>query len=440
MAGDSRVLMDHNMEIGVTPAQVKKLPKHLREAQISTERTHLISDPAKKPRQRYVQKDGKCNVHHGNVQETYRYLSDLFTTLVDLRWRLSLFIFTLVYVVNWLFFGFLWWLIALIRGDLVHADEEGWTPCVENLNSFVSAFLFSIETETTIGYGYRVITEKCPEGIILLLVQAILGSIVNAMMVGCMFVKISQPKNRAETLMFSHNAVISVRDNKMCLMFRVGDLRNSHIVEASIRAKLIRSQQTKEGEFIPLNQTDINIGFDTGDDRLFLVSPLIISHEINEKSPFWEMTLAQMEKEEFEIVVILEGMVEATGMTCQARSSYLDTEVLWGHRFTPVLSLEKGFYEVDYNNFHDVYETNTPTCSAKELAAKLREGPLLPQLSLLSPEPKMHTFDTLNRMSKPDPLSRDEDMEERDSGGDRGETNGSAAALEEPPLADGLPD
>ncbi len=223
-------------------------------------------------------------------------------------------IFTLVYVVNWLFFGFLWWLIALIRGDLIHSDEEGWTPCVENLNSFVSAFLFSIETETTIGYGYRVITEKCPEGIMLLLVQAILGSIVNAMMVGCLFVKISQPKNRAETLMFSHKAVISVRDSKMCLMFRVGDLRNSHIVEASIRAKLIRSQQTKEGEFIPLNQTDINIGFDTGDDRLFLVSPLIISHEINEKSPFWEMSRAQIEKEEFEIVVILEGMVEATGM------------------------------------------------------------------------------------------------------------------------------
>ncbi|KAK0149841.1 G protein-activated inward rectifier potassium channel 4 [Merluccius polli] len=444
MAGDSRVLMDRDMEIGVTPGQVKKLPKHLREAQISTERTHLISDPAKKPRQRYVQKDGKCNVHHGNVQETYRYLSDLFTTLVDLRWRFSLLIFTLVYVVNWLFFGLLWWLIALIRGDLVHADEEGWTPCVENLNSFVSAFLFSIETETTIGYGYRVITEKCPEGIVLLLVQAILGSIVNAMMVGCMFVKISQPKNRAETLMFSHKAVISVRDNRMCLMFRVGDLRNSHIVEASIRAKLIRSQQTKEGEFIPLNQTDINIGFDTGDDRLFLVSPLIISHEINEKSPFWDMSQAQIEKEEFEIVVILEGMVEATGMTCQARSSYLDTEVLWGYRFTPVLSLENGFYEVDYNSFHDIYETNTPSCSARELAAKLREAPLLPQLSTLTaaaattaPDPRAFPLD---RPPSKDPLSQDEDMEDGDAGGDRGETNGSAAVLEGQPLPDGLTD
>lgn len=126
------------------------------------------------------------------------------------------------------------------------------------------------------------------------------------------------------------------------------------------------------------------------------------------------------------------------GMTCQARSSYLDTEVLWGYRFTPVLSLEKGFYEVDYNNFHDVYETNTPTCSAKELAAKPQEGPLLPQLSLLSPEPKTHTSDPPN-LNNPNPLNQDEEKEE-DSGGDRGETNGSAAALEEPTLIDGLPD
>ncbi|KAB5532805.1 hypothetical protein PHYPO_G00124420 [Pangasianodon hypophthalmus] len=241
------------------------------------------SEIPRKRRQRYVEKDGKCNVHHGNVRETYRYLTDIFTTLVDLKWRFNLLVFTLVYTTTWIFFGLIWWLIAYARGDLEHTDDGEWTPCVANLNGFVSAFLFSIETETTIGYGYRVITEKCPEGIALLLVQAILGSIVNAFMVGCMFVKISQPKKRAETLMFSQNAVISMRDNKLCLMFRVGDLRNSHIVEASIRAKLIRSKQTKEGEFIPLNQTDINVGFDTGDDRLFLVSPLIICHEFNEQ-------------------------------------------------------------------------------------------------------------------------------------------------------------
>ena len=55
------------------------------------------------------------------------------------------------------------------------------------------------------------------------------------------------------------------------------------------------------------------MGFETGDDRLFLVSPLVISHEIDVHSPFWDMSQGQLQKDDFEIVVILEGMVEATG-------------------------------------------------------------------------------------------------------------------------------
>ncbi|XP_043927373.1 G protein-activated inward rectifier potassium channel 2 isoform X2 [Protopterus annectens] len=403
--------MEQDVESPITIKQ-PRLPKQVREDLPK----QLRNDCTKKKIQRYVRKDGKCNVHHGNVRETYRYLTDIFTTLVDLKWRFNLFIFVMVYTVTWLFFGMIWWLIAYIRGDLNHIGDPSWTPCVNNLNGFVSAFLFSIETETTIGYGYRVITDKCPEGIILLLVQSVLGSIVNAFMVGCMFVKISQPKKRAETLVFSTNAVISMRDGKLCLMFRVGDLRNSHIVEASIRAKLIKSKHTKEGEFIPLNQTDINVGYDTGDDRLFLVSPLIICHEINQQSPFWEISKAQMAKEELEIVVILEGMVEATGMTCQARSSYVASEILWGHRFTPVLTLEDGFYEVDYNSFHDTYETYTPPYSAKELAEVASRAELPLSWSVSS---------KLNQQSEPEK----EDEEEK-SHEDQTERNGDVGNLE----------
>ncbi|XP_034060356.1 G protein-activated inward rectifier potassium channel 3 [Gymnodraco acuticeps] len=323
---------------------------------------------ARRKRQRYVEKNGRCNVSHGNMRETYRYLTDIFTTLVDLNWRSSLFVFVMAYAVTWLFFGAIWYLIAYLRGDLDHLEDDTWTPCVHNVNSFISAFLFSIETETTIGYGHRVITDKCPVGTMLLLLQAILGSMVNAFMVGCMFVKISQPNKRAETLVFSKHAVISLRDDKLCLMFRVGDLRSSHIVGANMRAKLIKSKQTQEGEFIPLDQTDISVGFETGDDRLFLVSPLVISHEIDSNSPFWDMSQSQLQKEDFEIVVILEGMVEATGMTCQARSSYLADEVMWGHRFSPMMLLAEGFFDIDYGAFHHTFEVTTPSCSARDIS------------------------------------------------------------------------
>ncbi|XP_054827546.1 G protein-activated inward rectifier potassium channel 1 [Eublepharis macularius] len=321
----------------------------------------------KKKRQRFVDKNGRCNVQHGNLgSETSRYLSDLFTTLVDLKWRWNLFIFILTYTVAWLFMASMWWVIAYIRGDLNRTHDDEYTPCVANVYNFPSAFLFFIETEATIGYGYRYITDKCPEGIILFLFQSILGSIVDAFLIGCMFIKMSQPKKRAETLMFSEHAVISMRDGKLTLMFRVGNLRNSHMVSAQIRCKLLKSRQTPEGEFLPLDQLELDVGFSTGADQLFLVSPLTICHVIDSKSPFYDLSQRSMQTEQFEIVVILEGIVETTGMTCQARTSYTEDEVLWGHRFFPVISLEEGFFKVDYSQFHATFEVPTTPYSVKE--------------------------------------------------------------------------
>ncbi|KAM8788561.1 G protein-activated inward rectifier potassium channel 1 isoform 1-T1 [Rhynchonycteris naso] len=335
----------------------------------------------KKKRQRFVDKNGRCNVQHGNLgSETSRYLSDLFTTLVDLKWRWNLFIFILTYTVAWLFMASMWWVIAYTRGDLNKAHVGNYTPCVANVYNFPSAFLFFIETEATIGYGYRYITDKCPEGIILFLFQSILGSIVDAFLIGCMFIKMSQPKKRAETLMFSEHAVISMRDGKLTLMFRVGNLRNSHMVSAQIRCKLLKSRQTPEGEFLPLDQLELDVGFSTGADQLFLVSPLTICHVIDAKSPFYDLSQRSMQSEQFEIVVILEGIVETTGMTCQARTSYTEDEVLWGHRFFPVISLEEGFFKVDYSQFHATFEVPTPPYSVKE-----QEEMLLMSSPLIAP-------------------------------------------------------
>lgn len=46
-------------------------------------------------------------------------------------------------------------------------------------------------------------------------------------------------------------------------------------------------------------------------------------------------------------------------MTCQARSSYLAEEVLWGHRFSPMMCLAEGFFDVDYGAFHHTFEVTS---------------------------------------------------------------------------------
>ena len=66
----------------------------------------------------FILNSGQCNVKHGNVEGKYRYFSDLFTTLVDLKWRWNLLIFCSCYVLSWFFFACIWFSIALIHDDI----------------------------------------------------------------------------------------------------------------------------------------------------------------------------------------------------------------------------------------------------------------------------------------------------------------------------------
>ncbi|KAL1005827.1 hypothetical protein UPYG_G00064450 [Umbra pygmaea] len=332
-------------------------------------------------RSRFVKKNGQCNVVFNNMEDkTKHYLADIFTTCVDIRWRYMLLIFTSTFLLSWFVFGVIFWSVALVHGDFdLHtglrdgslAGVKGgveWKPCILHVQGFVGAFLFSIETQTTIGYGFRCVTEECPAAVAMVVVQSIIGCIIDSFMIGTIMAKMVRPKKRAQTLLFSHHAVISMRDGNLCLMWRLGNMRKSHIVEAHVRAQLIRPHVTAEGEYLPMEQTDIDVGYDEGLDRLFLVSPLVIVHVINQSSPLYCLSRADLQTEDFEIVVILEGMVEATAMTTQARSSYLASEILWGHRFEPVIFEKDHRYQVDYSRFGKTYEVpGTPVCSARQL-------------------------------------------------------------------------
>ena len=76
----------------------------------------------------------------------------------------------------------------------------------------------------------------------------------------------------------------------------------------------------------------------------------------------------------FEIIVSLEGVVEPTGNSVQARSSYLPNEILWGYRFKNLMKYNKsrGIYTVDCSNLNSVIQDETPLVSAKMLDEKRR--------------------------------------------------------------------
>lgn len=319
-------------------------------------------------KRRLVGKHGRLKVVASQVPQKHgMYLSDLFTTMIDSKWRWICVVYTFMYCGSWLLFGFLWWLVTIIRGD---------NFCVDNVDSFTSAFLFSLETQTTIGYGGRQITPKCPEAVILLNVQSLIGFIIGAFILGLIFAKLSRPRNRAETILFSRNAVVAVRDGKMCLMFRVGDVRKSQILEAHVRMHLFRKRKTREGMELPFYQQNLPVGTDWScqdglaeDSAIFLILPLTMVHVIDENSPLYETHPKDLLNCDFEIVVLLEGTVEATSMLVQAKTSYTSDEILWGHEFvntTDEFRWKSGRYRVDFSVFDNTRAVPTPQVSAKD--------------------------------------------------------------------------
>lgn len=336
-------------------------------------RGRLFANHNRLAKRRLVQKNGECNVKSRNVTKRKRkYIVDIFTTLVDMKWRYHLLLFALFFIVTWCAFGGIWYAIAVYHLDDIHSDNDNWTKCVENVFDYNSALLFSIETQTTIGYGSRVIQPECGFGIFVMMVQSCVGLFVQSLITGVIFSKISRPKGRAQTIMFSERAAVCKRDGEFCLTFRVGDMRKSHIIGTSIRALLVKNRLTAEGESMPLCQYPVDLETETSrsDSFVFLVWPVTVVHRIGSASPLWDLSPEKLLTEHFELIVILEGTVESTGMTTQVRTSYIPSEIMWGQRLVPLLTfqLKNGHYEIDHKQFHNTTPTAMPDCSAKEYA------------------------------------------------------------------------
>ena len=107
---------------------------------------------------RLVSKKGHVQIAQSKVENRRRrYLTDFFNTMLDLKWRYVLLIFTASFFLSWLAFAVIWWVIIYYRGDFDpghlpdEQEDSGWQPCVYAIHNFASVFLFSVETQHTIG-------------------------------------------------------------------------------------------------------------------------------------------------------------------------------------------------------------------------------------------------------------------------------------------------
>jgi potassium inwardly-rectifying channel subfamily J len=331
-------------------------------------------------RHRFLEKDGSTNIKFKNISKKKRkFLKDMFTTLIDLGWTEIIILFHLSFYLTWLLFAVIYYGICYHHGDFepdhlpLNQSASGWKPCLSEVDDFTTVFLFSLETQHSIGYGTREITSECASTMILMSIQSIFGTLIEAFMVGLVFSKLAIPKQRSKTVVFSRNAVICTRDKKMCLMFRVGDMRHdSSLVGAELSVQLVQRKVTHEGEIYD-DVTPVKVTPDSSEQScIIIIWPITLVHVIDKDSPFFKMSAADLMTANFEIHVCLEGTIESTGLTFQARTSYVPNEILWGHRFESMMLYrhDNKKYQINFAAFDSTFEVDTPFCSSYELASR----------------------------------------------------------------------
>ena len=153
---------------------------------------------AQTKKNRVVSKHGRVNTvtRAEETGEQHRFLKDLFSSAIEMSWSWTLLSFCASFYVSWTGFAVVWYLLALryttnperkqifqifvlSHGDLNQAKDDDHVNCVDNVESFTSSFLFSLETQHTIGYGGRATSEQCPAAVILMSIQSIVGVIID---------------------------------------------------------------------------------------------------------------------------------------------------------------------------------------------------------------------------------------------------------------------
>jgi hypothetical protein len=274
---------------------------------------------------------------------------DNFTTLVNARWSIVWAIFCGSYIISWIFFGGLWVMVARYQGNYNGS-------CLKNVTGYSSALLFSIETQVSIGYGNTYITNDCISGLIVLILQCVAGLVLDALLLGLLFTKITRPRNRRRTILFSDKAVVYEEDGEHYLEFRIGNLRRSQIAEAHVRMVLYWYRDIGSGS--EFQQHELQCGYENGTDRVVLLTPVAVRHKIDSDSPLHGVDPSDILREQLEVVVVLEGIVEATGLTVQALWSYTNEEIVLGEKLGCIVSRDGNKWVVDFSRFDEIMEAD----------------------------------------------------------------------------------
>jgi inward rectifier potassium channel len=193
------------------------------------------------------------------------------------------------------------------------------------VSRFLSAFFFSAQTFTTVGYGG--ISPGSVSTNLVASLQALLGLMALAIGTGLLFGRFSRPAAR---LAFSKQMVVAPYQSGTSLQFRVANRRSNNLMEVEARLMLSSVEPSEQGlvrryKYLTLERHAVQ----------FLPLSWTIVHPIDESSPLWGQGPEYLAQRQAEFLITIKAFDDTFFQTVHVRHSYRFEEVVWGARFAP---------------------------------------------------------------------------------------------------------
>ena len=253
---------------------------------------------------------GKTNVVKTGIPLRLRF--DIFHYLLNISWKLFFLITFLAYSALNLIFALFYYQMG---STSLHGAASG------KMDFFADAFFFSAQTLTTVGYGY--LSPATTLASTVATIEALMGLLRLAVFTGLMYGRFSQPRS---VFVYSKKMLISPFNEGKALMIRLVSPSKSELIELEATMMLMMiDPQTNQRNYIPLELERSKVS----------LIPLnwTLVHPIDDNSPLYNKTHAELEALDIEILVMVKAFDETRAQTIFSRNSYKHNELVWNAKF-----------------------------------------------------------------------------------------------------------
>jgi inward rectifier potassium channel len=288
---------------------------------------------------RLLNHDGTFNVRRNNLSPLHPY--NFYNTLLSLPIPRLLGVMAAGYLVVNLAFATLYYLCGM---DALAGASTSPLPHYED------CFFFSVQTLATIGYGKLVPVSRAAN--LLVAVEALVGLLGFAILSGLLFARFTRPTAK---ISFSRQAVIAPYNNGWALMFRLANLRNHDLTDVHAVVSFARWVEDGGVRRRRFDQLALERDF-----IIFMPLHWTVVHPITDASPLRGLTREALAGTDPEIVCLITAADETFAQTVHARTSYDDSDVLWGGRFRDMYLPDTDRVSIDLTRLHDVEPVPPP--------------------------------------------------------------------------------